>query len=134
MINNSNRRVPNMTIPLRITFHKMEASESIESEIRRRAEKLERFSDHIMDCRVSVEPASQHHNKGNLYRVVVDVDVPKSKIVASRNPDQNQAHEEINVAIRDAFDSARRQLEEFERKVRGDVKRHSLPEAPQVAE
>ena len=123
-----------MTIPLRITFHKMEASEFIESEIRRRAEKLERFSDHIMDCRVSVEPSSQHQNKGNLYRVVVDIDVPKSKIVASRNPDQNQAHEEINVAIRDAFDSARRQLEEFERKVRGDVKRHSLPETPQVAE
>ena len=123
-----------MTIPLRITFHKMEPSESIESEIHRRAGKLERFSNHIMDCRVSVEPSSQHHNKGNLYRVVVDIDVPKSKIVASRNPDQNHAHEEINVAIRDAFDSARRQLEEFERKVRGDVKRHSLPEAPQVAE
>ena len=123
-----------MTIPLRITFHKMEPSEAIEYEIRRRAEKLERFSDHIMDCRVSVEPSSQHQNKGNLYRVVVDVDVPKSKIVASRNPDKNHAHEEINVAIRDAFDSARRQLEEFERKVRGDVKRHSLPEAPQVAE
>ena len=55
-----------MTIPLRITFHKMEPSDSIEYEIRRRAEKLERFSDHIMDCRVSVDPASQHQNKGHL--------------------------------------------------------------------
>jgi ribosomal subunit interface protein len=123
-----------MTIPLRITFHKMEQSEAIESEIRRRAEKLERFSDHIMDCRVSVEPSSQHHNKGNLYRIVVDIDVPTSEIVASRNPDKNHAHEDVNVAIRDAFDSAKRQLEDFERRVRGDVKRHSLPETPQFAE
>ena len=122
-----------MTIPLRITFHKMEQSEAIESEIRRRAEKLERFSDHIMDCRVSVEPSSQHHHKGNLYRIVVDIDVPTSEIVASRNPDKNHAHEDVHVAIRDAFDSAKRQLEDFERRVRGDVKRHSLPETPQVS-
>ena len=123
-----------MTIPLRITFHKMEPSESIESEIRRRAEKLDRFSEHIMDCRVSVEFSSKNHKKGNLFHVVIEIDVPGNKIVVSREPEKNHAHEDVNVTIRDAFSSARRQLEDFERRVRGNVKRHSLPETPAVEE
>lgn len=127
-------RVITMSIPLRITFHQMETSDAVEYEIRRRAEKLDRFSEHIMDCRVSVEFSSKNHKKGNLFHVVIEIDVPGNKIVVSREPEKNHAHEDVNVTIRDAFSSARRQLEDFERRVRGNVKRHSLPETPAVEE
>lgn len=123
-----------MSIPLRITFHQMDTSDAVEYEIRRRAEKLERFSEHILDCRVSVEFSSKHHRKGNLYHIVISIDVPGNKIVVSREPADHHAHEDINVTIRDAFSSAVRQLEDHERRLRGDVKRHSLPEVPEVPE
>jgi hypothetical protein len=39
---------------------------------------------------------------------------------------KNQAHEDINVAIRDAFDAVVRQLEDHVRRLRGDVKSHGV--------
>lgn len=113
-----------MKLPLQITFRDMDPSTAIESNIREKAEKLDRFSDHITSCRVVVEAAHKHHNKGNLYHVRLDFTVPDDEIVVSRDPGKNHAHEDVYVAIRDAFDAARRQLDEYARRRRGDVKTH----------
>jgi cold shock CspA family protein len=37
----------------------------------------------------------------------------------------NQAHEDVYVAVRDAFDAAKRQLEDYGRRQRGDIKAHT---------
>lgn len=37
---------------------------------------LDKFADHIMGCRVVVEPAGKHHEHGNLYEVRIDLTVP----------------------------------------------------------
>ena len=121
-----------MQTPLQIVFHNMEPSAAVEANIRERAAKLERFSDKITRCRVTVEAPHKHHHKGNIYHIAVDIDVPDTEIVASRNPQQNHAHEDIYVAIRDAFKCARRQLEQYERKRRGNVKTHFMPETETV--
>lgn len=113
-----------MQLPLEITFQNLEPSPAIEAEIRKRAGKLDRFHEHVMRCRVVVEAPHKHKHSGHLYRVLVDVTVPGGELVANRNPDQDQAHEDVYVAIRDAFDAIRRQLEDYARKRRGDVKRH----------
>jgi cold shock CspA family protein/ribosome-associated translation inhibitor RaiA len=106
----------------------MEHSEAIESLVREKAAKLDTFADHIMGCRVVVEPAGKHHEHGNLYEVRIDLTVPGEEIVVTREPSQHTEHRDIHVALRDAFDTARRQLEDYVRRRRGFVK--TLETAP----
>ena len=113
-----------MELPLEIVFRNLEPSEAIEARVRERAEKLEKFYKDIMSCRVVVEAGHKHHHKGNLYHVRVDLKVPSAELVASREPQDHHAHEDVYVAIRDSFDAMRRQLEDYSRRRRGQVKTH----------
>jgi ribosome-associated translation inhibitor RaiA len=44
-----------MRIPLEISFKNLDPSPAIEARIREKADKLDRFYQHIMRCRVTVE-------------------------------------------------------------------------------
>lgn len=116
-----------MKIPLSITFRHMDPSPALENVIRERAGKLERFCQDIIRCDVIVEEPHKHHQQGRLYHVRIDVTVPGKEIVVRRAPDQHHAHEDAYVTVRDAFDSMQRQLEDYVRKRRGDVKTHETP-------
>lgn len=113
-----------MRIPLQITFRTMPRSESIENAIRERAEKLDRFSDLIMGCRVMVEARHRRHSQGKLYHLRIDLTASGEEIVVSREHALDRAHEDIYVTIRDAFDAARRRLEDYARRHRQQVKIH----------
>jgi ribosomal subunit interface protein len=115
--------------PIQIVFHNLDPSPAIEAAIRERAEKLDQFYDRIMNCRVTVEAPHKHHRHGRLYSVRVEVTVPDQVLLATREPDQAHAHEDVYVSIRDAFDATRRQLEDYARQRRGQVKRHR-PKGP----
>jgi ribosomal subunit interface protein len=113
-----------MQLPLQITFRHMDSSPAVEAEIRKRTDRLERFSDRITACRVVVEAPHHHHRKGKLYSIHIDLSVPGEEIPVTHSGPQNHAHEDIYVAIRDAFNTAGRLLEDHTRKIRGDVKAH----------
>ena len=112
-----------MQLPLEIVFKNLDPSPAIETEVREKARKLERFHDRIVRCRVVIEAPHKHQRSGHLYRVMLDVTIPGGELIARRSPDQRHAHEDVYVAIRDAFDAMRRQLEDFARRQRGHVKR-----------
>lgn len=116
-----------MQEPLEIRFHKMETSPAVEARIREKAAALERFSDRVTSCRVTVEQEHRHHHKGNLFRVRLDVGVPGGEIAITRTGPKDHAHEDVYVAIRDAFDAAVRRLEEHVREHRSRVKSHDVP-------
>lgn len=116
-----------MQKPLEISFHQMQPSAAIEARIREKAAALERFSDRITSCRVVVEKDHRHHQKGNLFRVRVDIGMPGRELVVNRKGPRNHAHEDVYVAIRDAFNAAVRQLEDHSRLRRGKVKTHDIP-------
>ena len=113
-----------MQIPLQITFRGMDPSDAIASSIRERAKKLERFHDRMIRCHVVVDVPHRHQRKGRLYAVRIDITTPTGEIIASREPALDQAHEDFNVVMRDAFSAAARQLEDEVRRRRGDVKTH----------
>jgi ribosomal subunit interface protein len=108
-----------MQVPVQITFRDMPRSDALETHIRDSAAKLEEFHDRITSCRVTVEQTAQHHHQGRQFRVRVDLRVPGKEIVSNRDH-----HEDVYVALRDAFDAVKRQLEETARLMRGDVKAH----------
>jgi cold shock CspA family protein/ribosome-associated translation inhibitor RaiA len=117
-----------MQLPLQISFRHMGHSPAIEALVREKAAHLDTYADHIMGCRVVVEPAGKHHQYGNLYEVRIDLTVPGEELAVTREPGAHTAYRDIHVAIRDAVDSARRRLEDYARRRRGAVK--ALETAP----
>ena len=116
-----------MQVPLQITMHGIGHSDALEANIRERVAKLERFHPHLVSCRVAVEQLRKHHLQGREFTIRLDLRVPGREIVVTRDH-----HEDIEVALRDAFDAARRQLEESAREQRGDVKSHETAQHGKV--
>ncbi len=127
----------------------MAPSEVVEAHIREAAQKLDEFCDEIMGCRVLVEIPHQHHRKGKLYHVRIDLTVPGGEFVIKRAPrlvtdrpsrfrkapdevpleesrelSKYAVHDDIQLTIRDAFDAARRKLQDYARRRRGVLKLH----------
>jgi len=109
-----------MQTPLQVTFRDVPPSEAIETRIREKAEKLGRYYDPIMGCRVVVQMSQRHKHQGKLHSVGIDLTVPGAELVAN-----NAEHEDVYVAIRDAFAAITRQLEDYARRQRGEVKTHT---------
>lgn len=114
---------------LRITLRDIPQSGTLEAQIREKAEKLELFYPHIQSCRVVVELPHKHKHQGKAFNVRIDLRVPGGELVVNRD-----RHEDVYVALRDAFDHARRKLEDYGRRQRGDVKRHEPARAATSAE
>lgn len=122
-----------MKLPLEITFRNMDPSEALATNIRARVEKLDLFYDRITGCRVVVEQDHKHHHQGNLYHVRISLTVPGRELVVSREPAKQHAHEDAYVAVRDAFQAMRRQLEDYSRRQRGQEKHHEAPPSGRVS-
>ncbi len=138
-------------VPLQIAFHHAEVIPDIEELIRSEAAKLERYYPRIMGCRVKVEHESGRHS-GNLWNVRIDLTVPGGEIVVQSEPslggmarqmEQAQIRKGMEVrrerqilhrAVRDAFKAARRQLQDYARKQRGDTKRLIAPGTANVTQ
>jgi cold shock CspA family protein/ribosome-associated translation inhibitor RaiA len=116
-----------MQEPLQISYREVTGSQAIEDAIRERADKLDELYDRITSCRVLVESPHRHHHQGRLFHVRVELAVPGRVIVVNREPSENHAHEDVYVAIRDAFNAAKRQLEDYVRETRGVIKQHEEP-------
>lgn len=105
--------------PIQTVFRHLERTQAIENDIEKHAKKLGQFFDHIMNCQVAIEAYHRHH-KGNIYHVRIDLNVPHHELVVNRDPTENHAHEDLYVAIRDAFDAMKRQLQEHAQKLHGE--------------
>ena len=121
----SAKRRKNVPVPVQISFRHMDPSPALEARVHEKAEKLERFFDRIVSCEVVVEAPHKHHHKGKLYNVRIEINVPGASVNVGRSGPQDHAHEDVYVALRDAFDAAYRQLEDHARRMRGDVKTHT---------
>jgi len=77
-----------MQLPLQITWRNLEASDAVESTVRGKAQKLERFAEHITSCRVIIEAPQKHHHQGNIYHVKIDITLPGTEILASKHSDK----------------------------------------------
>jgi ribosomal subunit interface protein len=111
-----------MQLPVHIQFRGMEPSDALEASAREHAYKLEVFAPGIMTCRVAIELEQKHQHQGRPYGVHIDLTLPGHELVVNRVQD-----EDVYVAMRDAFDNMKRQLEDVVRKRRGQEKQHAQP-------
>ena len=108
-----------MEVPVQIVVRNASISDVAKENIRSKADKLSSFYSPIIKCHVVVEAPHRHKQKGLLYNVRIDLTVPGGELIVKREP-----NEDVYVAIRDAFDAARRQLQAYARRQRHDVKVH----------
>jgi ribosomal subunit interface protein len=116
-----------MELGLQITARDIEITEAIRADIAEKAAKLDKFYDRIIRCRVVFEAPKRHQHEGKLYNIHVYITVPGGEIVVKR-----EMNKDLYVAIRDAFQAARRKLEDFSRQQRLDVKHHEEPHQAQI--
>jgi ribosomal subunit interface protein len=109
-----------MQLPLQITFHNMPKSDALEELIRERAAKLAQVYERMIGCRVVVDAPHRNQQKGRTYEVRIDISVPGSEIVITREPKPD-----CMTALNDAFETARRRLMDFAKKRK--VKEHTPP-------
>ena len=133
-------------IPTQVTFRGIRPIDALEAEIRERVAWLEQFYSGMVGCRVLVEVPHRHRRDGRHVHVRVELTVPGgAPIVVSHEPSLHGTlrdvespahHKETDIesmhcygrlVVREAFDVARRRLQDFGREQRGAVKTHALP-------
>jgi ribosomal subunit interface protein len=113
-----------MLLPLQITFRHMDPSPAVEARVRELAARLDRFYAAITRCRVVISTPPAHSHKGGPFSVRIDVTLPRGEVFAHSDHANTGAHTDVYVALRDAFDDLRRQLEDYGSRQQGDVKHH----------
>lgn len=109
-----------MKLPVHIQFHDMAPSEALEAKAREYAHKLDTLAPDIMSCRVTVDLLQKHKTQGRPVGVRLDLSLPGHELVVTR-----VQNEDAHVALRDAFDGMKRQLQDVVRKRQGQVKQHA---------
>jgi len=107
-------------LPVQVTFRGMPRSAALEEAIQDRAAKLDRFHPGVASCRAVVEEVARHKQQGKEFVVRLDIKVTGAEVAINRDHSEDPF-----VAVRDAFDAARRQLEDHARRRRGEVKSHT---------
>jgi ribosomal subunit interface protein len=111
--------IDTMQIPVQITFRDMDHSEALEQRIRDGVAKLEHLHPQIVSCRVIVGESAKHQHQGREFSVHIDLRLPgHADIVATRHHG-----EDVYVALRDALDAAKRQLDAVDAARRGGAAR-----------
>ena len=122
-----------MQIPIQITFHGIDKSDAVEGKIKERVDKLGKYSNRIIGCRVVVE--SHHKSHPNLntnaapFHVTIHLSVPGEDLVVRRDPKEMRAHEDMQIALRDSFEAMERRLKDYTQKVKRVDRRqgHEVP-------
>ena len=101
-----------MQIPPEITFEGSESSDAARTQILSEIERLETRNHRITGCRVKVIAPSQKHRHGTGFQVHIWLTIPPHEnIVVDQSGSGDARHEHAEVAIKDAFAAARRQVD-----------------------
>lgn len=106
-----------------VVFRNIDHSPAVEEAVYKRLEKLERYCDEIQSLRVILEAPHNNHHKGKVYHVGVEAMVPNHDIVVTHDQHDKHSHEDIYVAIRDAFNAVERRLKAVYGKQRARITR-----------
>ncbi len=121
-----------MTNEFQVVFHNIDQSDAIIDTVNKRIVKLERFCDQIITGRVVLDSPHNNHHKGKVYSVGLEIHTPNKEVRVNQEQHDNHAHEDLYVAIRDAFNAAERQLKSVAKKHRAPVP--ELPDTEMLAD
>ena len=103
-----------MRDPVEITLRGVPQSAALERYIGEQARALERQCDRIQACQVVAEALHQHRQQGAQFAVQLNITLPGTEVVVNR-----EHSEDVYIALRDAFEAARLQLNDHMRRQNG---------------
>jgi ribosome-associated translation inhibitor RaiA len=95
-----------MKIPLQVTFRNLDPTPGVARHVWKRARALEKFAGELMGCRVVIDVPHRRHREGRIFHVRIDLTLPGGDVVITRDPSVDHSHEDVVVAVDDAFDAA----------------------------
>jgi ribosome-associated translation inhibitor RaiA len=98
-----------------ITFRHIDHSGALEDRARKLGSRLQRFSGRIVHCHMTLEGPDNSSGSGAPYLVKIDLTVPSAQIHADSLHVDGAGHKDIYLALRDAFNNAKRQLQNLHR-------------------
>ena len=116
-----------MTLQPTITFRHMGHSDAVAERISERMQRLDRFPGKVTSCRVVVESPHQHKRQGQLFAIRIQAHYPGGELEVTSEGPNNHAHEDVYVAIRDAFNALERRLERVLRRQDHGAHAHEVP-------
>ena len=103
-----------MQAPLEITFHGIERSDAVEARVRDKFKRIESHFERITHARVVIEAPQRRTQVPKFFHVRIDIGIPGHKpILVTHDPEPNNAHTDVMLAVRDAFAAAQRQVDEL---------------------
>jgi putative sigma-54 modulation protein len=100
-------------VEIEIHFHGIEKSEAVEERVREKVSKLEKHFGRMTRCRVVLEAPHRNPQKPKVFQVKIEISLPRQQpIVISHEREGAHAHEELPLAIRDAFEAAMRKVDD----------------------
>lgn len=117
-----------MSNEFQVVFHNIDQSDALNESVQKRIEKLRRFSSDIIGGRVVLDSPHNNLHKGKVYSVAIEIHTATKPVVVTQEQHDNHAHEDLYVAIRDAFNAAERQLKSVDKKHRKEAV-HKNPDA-----
>ncbi len=121
-----------MDIPLELSFHNMDPSPALKDAVDKHVKGLEKFFDHIVGMRVSIEMPHKSHASGhNIPDVHLLIRVPGKELVVTRelgHADTKKSPTDAYAVLDDAFRAAAQQIKEYRRVTRGEVKHKEVPQ------
>jgi cold shock CspA family protein/ribosome-associated translation inhibitor RaiA len=112
----------------RIEFQGMEASPEFRDRILKDIARLEDRYGRLTSCRVVVKAPGGHHRTGGQYEINIHLSLPDEREVAvEHTPHQDERFQDFEFALNDAFNRAKRQLQDQVRRMRGETKHHEAP-------
>ena len=112
-----------MQVPIELSFHGCDHSDALEVDIKAHVAKIEEYYGRIMSCRVVVELPHKSHAQGKLFHINIDMSLPGAGHVNHNDRGQNPAHEDVHVAVRDAFSAIEHQVKRIVGKRRDEERR-----------
>jgi len=92
----------------------MELTDAIKDYVNEKIGGLEKFYDNILEARVDVGITTKHHQKGNIFRAEVNLEVPQKHILRAA-----AEREDLYMAINEVKNDLQRQIKKYKEKLRG---------------
>lgn len=109
-----------------ITFRNFDSSPAVERKIMERIVDIEKYHPRIVSCDVVIEMPQKPKVSGREFEVHIKLGVPGPDIHVQRSVSHSEASENLELAINEAFNAARRQLQDQDQAMDPHrVKRHA---------
>lgn len=124
-----------MLTPLEITFHGLERSEAVETRVREKFKRIENHFDRITHARVAISAPQRRTPLPKFFHVRIEIGVPgKQPLLVKHEPEANYAHTDVQLALRDAFAAALRQINDMAERMDKPAKREQSRRRPRRLE